>query len=102
MARLALSVWLVHFNKTMSLQLGIDDQVLLRKEVGQSCSFKYIHVPLGTITRSLAAPLLRAEMYLKHVKSPASAPLTRRSAGAGAQMSRRLLGNQILPLWVGV
>lgn len=74
--------------------------MLLQREMGQSCSFKHIHVPLGTITRSLAAPLLRAEMYLKCVKSPASAPLTRRSAGAGAQVSHQLSGN--LLLWVGV
>lgn len=97
MARLALGVWLVHFNKTMSLQLGSDGQVLLQREMGQSCSFKHIHVPLGAITRSLAAPLRRAGMYLKQVKSPASAPLRRRSAGAGVQVS-----HQILLLWAGV
>lgn len=76
--------------------------MLLQREMGQSCSFKHIHVPLGTITRSLAAPLLRAEMYLKRVKSPAGAPLTWSSAGAGAQMSHQLSGNQILLLWLGV
>lgn len=96
MARLALDVWLVHFNKTMSLQLGSDGQVLLQREMGQSCSFKHVHVPLGTITRSLAAPLLRAKLYLKRVKAPASAPLTR-SAGTSVQVSHRLSGESGSP-----
>lgn len=86
MARLALGVWLVHFSKTMSLQLGSDGQALLQREMGQSCSFEHIHVPLGAITRSLAAPLLRAEMYLKQVKSPGKEECWGRCAGVSSAL----------------
>lgn len=103
MARLALGVWLVHFNKTASLQLGSDSRVLLQREIGQSCAFKHIRAPLGAITRSLAASLLRAGRYLNCVRSIASAHLTRDVCdGAGGADVSSAPSNQIMLLRVGV
>lgn len=81
MARLALGVWLVHFNKAVSLRLESDSRALLQREMGQSCSLKHTCAHPGAVTRSLAASLLGAGWYLNCVRSITSAPLTRGVGG---------------------